>query len=392
MILGAAPDHFVLSAMSNTAKATALALGRLDDRFTVDAGFANGVSRYTLSVKEDIQEIPFSIEVPADSEKPWIEGLQSLQDHAREVSLPMKGASFAGSALLSKLMAGMGGNLVLAPHGRRASVHLTMRPGTPDSWQFDDIRGKIFVGQKTAQFEGTACNEMLTLQLTLPSTHETSSSCSVNLGISFHTWEGRPVTALPFAERLLRLAEELMHEAPLKLEIDISGKRISSIGPSRFPDGRESFGQLAGCLLYADLAAKLSLWLNLPIAFRACSISRSDFARLAQAVAWADREVFVAGDLSDDPVARMDQETAEAMGKQDWTKARLEFPTAPVSVYGTEVQLPNLIVDLEDVRLKVVPGVRALGDVEVAFERGVKFRLVCWLPNSTNVASRSRHD
>jgi hypothetical protein len=378
MILSAAPDRFLRSAMANTAKATALALERLDDRFTIDAAFANGVSQYTLNVKEEVREVPFSVEVPADSAQPWIDGLQSLQDHAREARLPMKDASFAGSALLGKLMTGMdgGGHLVIAPHGRRASVHITTIPDTPDAWTFDEIRGAIFVGQKTARFEGTACNDILQLQLTLPNTYEPQSSCSVTFGTDFQAWEGRPVTGLPFAERLLRFAEQLMVEAPLKLEIDIDGKRIPAIGRPRFPHGQEAFGQLTGFLHYANLAANLSKWLSIPLAFRAGPISRTAFEHLAQVVVWIRGEQFEAADLREDPLAKMNRDAAEALCKQEWGVARLELPSIPVNVYGSEVQLPNLIVHLEDVRARIVQGEDTSGYVEVVFERGAEFKLV----------------
>lgn len=378
MILGAAPDRFLASAMANTAKATALALERLDDRFTIDTAFVNGVSHYTLNVKKEVRQVPFSVEVPVESAQPWIDGLQNLKDHAREVRLPMKGASFVGSALLGKLMTGVdgSGHLVVAPRGRRASVHIAITPGTPDAWQFDEIRGAIFVGKKTARFEGTACNDIFQLELTLPKTDEPKSTCSVTFGTDFQAWEGRPVAALPFAERLMRFAGALMAEVPLGLEIDIEGKRIPAFGVPRFPQGLEGFGQLTGFLHYADLAAQLSEWLNFPLAFRAGSISRSDFERLAQAVAWINGEEFAAGDLRDNPIAKMSRDVAEALCKQDWGIARLALPLTPVNVYGSEVQLPNLIVYLEDVRAKIVPGEDKSEEVEVVFERGADFKLV----------------
>jgi hypothetical protein len=380
MVLGAAPARLVPSAIGNAHRATAVALERLDSRFRVETAFDQGLTRYTLNA---LEKVPFNIQVEGDTAQSWIEGLAALEDHAREARLPMVGASITGSKLLDTLMSGLrpgSGHLIVTPHPRRASVYVTFSPPGADRWKFEEIRGGIFVGKKTARFEGAACNAILQLRVELPVTSELRSTCNVTFGTDFESWEDRLVTELPYAERMLRIAEALVAETPLSLEIDIDGRRIAAGGNPNFPAGaRSAFAQLAGFLDYANLASRLAVAVGQQLRYRSAPIEQVDYQQLAQVVAWIEGEEFASSDMLNDPVARMSGSAAAELcaGATEWRDARLELPLSSIRVYGSELPLPVLIVYLVNVRIHVDEDAIAGSDeVAVRFERGPKFRLI----------------
>ena len=105
-------------------------------------------------------------------------------------------------------------------------------------YELDNILGSVTVGSKTLSFSGEAYGGVLEMQYRYPwKDHEGQLNCDVHFSIRFAPWIGKPVSQLPYLDKLLKCFDLGQNAATINLMLEIDGLQVlTAAGGALFKD------------------------------------------------------------------------------------------------------------------------------------------------------------
>jgi hypothetical protein len=349
---------FLPMAIRNIHDAATQALEALDPRFKVETEFCAGIPTIVLHAQEAFD---ISIIVPPEHVDVWQLGLSNLTRHAFAAKLPMRGVRMSGSPIFGPLgvpASDAQSSLSITPIGREATVKLLLHdPNCEETFAFDDVPGKFYVGRSTARFVGVCCSSIARLTLEIPLS---GSEKHINLAFKFTlcSWEGLDALQLPHFEKLYRLSTALGSGWELTLTLEVQGNQFMK-GTVESQDPDAYYKGFANYVGYISRARSLARHTGSKLTLTSDLFSVDDHLRLDQAVSiFEGRHVFNRKHLRSGPMTQMVASKAAANLRQylqssDRYDLQCSFAAETITVFATQITLPAGEIDLTGVRPRV---------------------------------------
>ncbi|WP_409279895.1 hypothetical protein [Pseudomonas sp. KCJK8751] len=219
--LAAQNQKSLATSVSEAIYAQKRSLEALDSRFEVIPSWQHGVTSFELMPRETVNT---RWQFETDRHPSYRVGLLSLIEHGRPFEFDVKHARVEGSPLLERLLATEGGKVVVTPGSIPASVQLVVKhPDLDITEVLVEVQGQLVHGTKSATFDGAGMGGCLKLSVPISLTGADRSS-AITLGIDVSSWEGLPVSALPYLPKLLKIYQRLMRSPELRLVVEVNGQ------------------------------------------------------------------------------------------------------------------------------------------------------------------------
>ncbi|MEZ5587453.1 MAG: hypothetical protein R3E46_10325 [Sedimenticolaceae bacterium] len=244
---------FVPSAIANVHKATEDVLGELDPRFRIETSYQNGATTFAYHAKEDVS---FQMTVEAGHAREFAEQYRRMLTHGDDVTIDSSAIRFRGSKLLEELPAFFGeGHLNILSERKEAITRLRfVQKDSGIEEPLPDATGMIRHGTHALTFEGSIFGGMITLKYTAAFVGEANEG-RITLTPTLGSWQGRPITRLPYLDSLHAFLDRLESGWVLEGTLLVEGLKLFSFDLNQLEEGEDGmaeylrFVQAAGCVV-----------------------------------------------------------------------------------------------------------------------------------------------
>ena len=362
-VLTAAPmSRFIPAALPNVHAAVEQTLRQLDPRFEVETGFAQGTPTFTL---RPLEQVRVNMSVPQTLAAAWIDGMQLLADHGKEVSFPADNLTITGSPLLEKVFSelnGPGARLHVGSADLGAILKLTLvEPGTSNSEVLDEVHGRVSLGRRSMSFEGAGYSGTLRLSATMG--FEPGDVRSLRMTFNLGQWNGNDIRRLPHFDKLVSLVKKLRAGCQISFGVEVEGDLLGSGKAESL--AREHFIATEGVLDYLALLRTIATFAAVPIPLvMGYTITREDLSGAANIVETIEgRRIARGGDAEElriSLVANGDSVT-QVLNNADGL-LRIVEPEPEFQVFHTLVSLPTRVTYFKGGRAHLAEPARAFVD------------------------------
>lgn len=256
------PKSFLATAISNVHKATAQSLENLDPRFCVKSSHSENQTNFGIYAKENVNVL---MNIQSDYSKEYMDKYQRLIEHGEDLEIYAGAIKFDGSKLLEEVSNISGnGKMVITSSKKKGIQKLWLvNKDTSVVENFEDIRGEVSFGNKSLQFEGSACDDIFTFKYRKELSKD---NAKITFGLSFHKWDEIDIRFLPYFSKIFSLFEKLSNGWELYTALEIDGIRIldsKGINTSKMEFVTETISVLA----YISNVSKVSEYLGVLVRF-----------------------------------------------------------------------------------------------------------------------------
>jgi hypothetical protein len=282
------------NAIANIHTAAASALESLDPRFKIDSTFKNGETHFELNA---LCEVEGKIRIESDFADEFLLKHKRLRDAGEDLEIDLKAVSLEGSNLFEEILShANGGTLKLAAHKRKAVQKIELRsPDKTCTERFEDICGYIAGGTQSFRFEGTACDEIVSLHY--ERAFGSSEPVTFNFGVEHGRWIGHDVHKLAYARKIGDFFSKLSSGWTITFSLEMGGQVIQSgrahkIGHLQFVSQQHKFFE------FLDAVRIISSAINKPLKFQLDSVSAQQASAIHEAASiFEGKRVFNKDDL-----------------------------------------------------------------------------------------------
>jgi hypothetical protein len=216
------------------------------------------------------------------------------------------------------------------------------------------------VGRKAMHFEGTGFGDVVKVEMDLDRTKEDSVRGNLSMAFGFGPWRGVDVRHTPYVEKVYHLLRGLVNRSgTLWVHLEVEGAHVLDGKDIEIGDP-EQLGDLLNFAAYVKRARTVARATGslVPIDLEA-EFSAADHAALADAADTFDgKKRYDCTDLATMPtftmIATDGGEDVRAITEgSEFREVQLRFPAREIVVFGREIALPPVEVNLHDVRLHI---------------------------------------
>lgn len=259
MALNGYPKKFLSQTIKNAHDASAKSLEVLDPRFNVISSYQAGITKFSLSAKENI-----NLKVTIKNKKNYSRKYHELLSKGESFSIDMSDVSTSGSPLIEEIVKESGGVLTLSSQDIDVVmiVSLTNRSNQV-SEALVEMHGKLFSGLKALTFSGQCFSELLNIKAVFP--HK-GSKTDFRMYVSFDKWSGENVINLPYFNKIKSIYDRIYEGWSIEFSMEYNGDEFLS-GVCNKKINSEYYRRVTTLLNYTDKARTLSHLLNTPFIF-----------------------------------------------------------------------------------------------------------------------------
>ena len=371
--------RLIHSAAHNVHRAMSEVLEQVDPRFLVSSSYVDSVTSYVIGARD--KPVPLSLRLKEPHASYGAEISRALLD-GEAAEIPMSALEFSGSPLLDFIAADSpDGRLQLSPNRLVATIRMSF----PDAseWRFDDVIGGIAGGPRSCKFDGSACDGLFSMRLSMVFQPPTVTS---TFTFHPHRWDGAEVGAVPHWEAITGLLRQFARQARIRVGVRLNGVEKSS-GTSNGVSSVKPIRPMLALVEYIAAAQTISRTLDTPIKI---DLAKWPEDSLFERVILTARDlrgerVLGRADLVEHPVLHL-KLTRDLAGlgisAEDGRSRnfRLVLDEPPLLVFGVEVKLPPRVTSIEGAYPRVLGDQDALkagddADLELVFKDDTKLRI-----------------
>lgn len=246
---------------------------RLDPRFAAQVGFSH--KGHLVISLETLEPVDCRLCVPIEKAKEFSEKLDNLQSHGHRLEIDASGMQIEGTPIFGDAFP-PSSTLVMEPTLRQSVLHkifwTDVESGKPKSAEF---RGEMVGGAESVTFCGDLFGGLYHIGYQIPAKATGKVRLTVDGGISFQSWEGQGVQALPYFDQYLSLCKALADGQQLDNCIEIDGREFFSTGILQIMTQEEAQTQV-NTLAHLSRVRDLAAVLKETVAYHPFAASRED--------------------------------------------------------------------------------------------------------------------
>ncbi len=236
---------FLPNLLSNASKATSQSLEKLDPRFSVKTNHVDGLTNFEIRAREQVDT---KILVNNKFIDEFIDKFTNLKEHGEKFVIDSKAIEITGSPLLKEIFSQKGRLEVIPKLNKNIIQKLWLKhPQTNETFQFYDIHGKAVFGTSSMNFEGSTCDNLVSIKYRMNNPQLGKSDFKFTFAINFQKWDGKSICSLPYFDSIYDMFSKINDGWVFHSSLEIDGKKLFSGCVSDFPESeyfKSAYSQL----------------------------------------------------------------------------------------------------------------------------------------------------
>ncbi|MDT8379061.1 MAG: hypothetical protein RQ739_09250 [Desulfotignum sp.] len=240
---------FLPKLLSNSGKASSIALERLDPRFSIKSNYVNGLTSFELSAKEPVDA---KMIIKQDYTNDFAQKYKNFDEHGEKLVVDTQEFEMEGSPLLKEIFSQNGRLEVTKSIDKKIIQKIWVKnPASSEKIQLYDVICKATIGKSSLTFEGSACESIITIKSRINRHQLDKYNNCITVDINFKEWDNQDVTSLPYFDPIYEFFQKLSDGWEFHSSIEIDGKKLFAGTVSDFQV--EFFQYLHSLLHYIDV-------------------------------------------------------------------------------------------------------------------------------------------